>query len=92
MANLYIFPEDTTKNHMTQKAIIDRNLCVGCSVCNSLCPEVFAETKHDPEHNGDFKTFTNDNIDHEQHKDKIDEAIEQCPVRCISWREKTPSP
>jgi len=26
---------------MNKKIVIDKNLCIGCGLCESLCPEVF---------------------------------------------------
>ena len=69
---------------MAQKVFVNRDLCVGCSVCTRECPEVF-DVKQDPEHSGDFKSFTN-NIDHKPLADKIQKAISSCPVHCISWK------
>ena len=72
---------------MARKAFVDRDICVGCSVCSTECSEVFY-VKQDSEHEGAFKSFTNDNVEQEPLTEKIDIAIKMCPVQCISWMEK----
>ena len=72
--------------YMARKAFVDRNTCIGCSVCNHEAPSVFIDIRQDPEHNGDFKSFVDENSDHEAVADKVDEAIAKCPVQCISWK------
>ncbi len=64
---------------MGKKVIIDKDECIGCQSCVELCPEVFefneAEDKAEvilPEGGPE---------------DCIQEAIEVCPVECISWQE-----
>ncbi len=64
---------------MGKKVVIDKGECIGCQSCVELCPEVFgfneAEDKAEvilPEGGPE---------------DCIQEAIEVCPVECISWQE-----
>jgi len=57
------------------KPVIDQELCVGCGVCESIYPEVFK--LHD---DGKAHVIKEDNIDEQ----KLQEAIDQCPVQCIS--------
>lgn len=73
---------------MTKKAFVDRNICIGCTVCTTACPSVFT-VKEDSNFDKDFKSFTDDTVDQESIADKVDEAISSCPVQCISWREKS---
>lgn len=70
---------------MSKKVFVDKDVCIGCSVCNRDCPEVF-DVKQDPAHNGDFKSFPNNEIDHMKFADKINKAIEGCPAGAISWK------
>ena len=72
---------------MVKKAFVDKNICIGCTVCTSACPSVFT-VKEDPDFENDFKSCTDDSIDQEPITDKVEEAISSCPVQCISWREK----
>lgn len=62
---------------MAKKVHISEDECIGCGSCEAICPEVF-------------------NLDAKQGKatvikpeggpeDMIEEAIEACPVSCISW-------
>lgn len=72
---------------MARKVFVDRENCIGCSACSNVCPEVFV-VKEDPEHEGAFKCFSNDNVDQEKIAGKVQEAIDMCPVQAIAWKEK----
>jgi ferredoxin len=58
---------------------IDQDECSGCETCVELCPDVF-EFDEDAQ-----KAFVKD--DYEDDEDCIQEAIESCPVECISWED-----
>jgi ferredoxin len=58
--------------------IVDKDTCTGCGACTDLCPEVF-ELGTD-----DIAKVTNPQGAAE---DKIQEAIDGCPVEAISWKE-----
>ena len=72
---------------MVRKAFVDREICIGCNVCSNESPEVFV-VKEDPEHENSFKSFTNDDVEQEPISNKVQKAIDMCPVQCISWKEK----
>ncbi|HIK00164.1 TPA: ferredoxin [archaeon] len=74
---------------MVRKAYVDKEICIGCSLCNTICPEVFLESKQNSEYGGDFKSDTVNTVNHEEVTDKVDDAIQQCPVQCISWRDES---
>ena len=74
---------------MTRKAFVDREVCIGCNVCAIECAVVFT-VKEDPEHDNSFKSFTNDKAEQEPIAEKIQTAIDMCPVQCISWKQKQP--
>lgn len=69
-----------------RKAFVDRNVCIGCNVCANECPEVFT-VKEDPAHANAYKSFPDDNADQKPVEDKVQKAIEMCPVQCISWKQ-----
>jgi len=58
------------------KIIIDEDLCVGCGMCASLCPEVFTLE------NGKSKLKEGANL--EKNEECIKKAVENCPVDAIS--------
>jgi len=54
--------------------------CIACGNCGQVCPEVFR---------------LNESLGHSEvinpygaAEDKIQEAIDQCPVQCIHWQEE----
>lgn len=56
------------------KVVVHQDVCIGCGLCESLCPEVFrmnddnvAEVHHQPE------TVT----------DNVQEEVDSCPVSAI---------
>jgi ferredoxin len=59
---------------------IDQDECSGCETCVELCPDVF-EFDEDTQ-----KAFVKE--DYEDGEDCIQEAIESCPVECISWEDE----
>jgi len=57
---------------------IDKNICLGCGACESICPKVFEiddETQ---------KAEVKADADLEKNEDCISEAIKSCPVEAIS--------
>ena len=61
------------------KASVDEDLCTGCGLCEDTCPEVF-----EMEDGADTAVVIKENGGPE---DLIQEAIDTCPVQCISWEE-----
>ncbi|MHB1452389.1 MAG: ferredoxin [Saccharofermentanales bacterium] len=59
------------------KAFVDRDACIGCGICESVCPEVF---QMDDE--GKAKVIVEEVP--EQAKACTAEAEESCPVTAIS--------
>jgi len=58
------------------KPKVDKNLCIGCGACVSICPKVFKLNK-------DNKSEVL-KADYEANKDCIKQAIDNCPVCAIS--------
>jgi ferredoxin len=54
---------------------VNREKCIGCGICQSLCPEVF-------ELEGG-KAKVKNNVDVKKYKDCIKEAKESCPMQAI---------
>ncbi len=62
------------------KLVIDLDECIGDGICEAICPEVF-ELRDDG-----LAYVINENPAADL-KEKIDKAIEECPVMCIRWEE-----
>lgn len=58
------------------KATVDKELCIGCGICESICPRVFFM-------DGDGKANTKTHPLAAEHKDCAQDAEEQCPVGAI---------
>lgn len=56
---------------------VDQAECVGCGACTEIAPSVFRM-------NDDDKSEVYGNVT-DENKDEVQEAIDTCPVSCISW-------
>ncbi len=61
---------------MAKKVTIDADECIGCQTCVELCPEVFS-FNDDTEKAEVRETMTGAEA-------CIDEAVDACPVNCIT--------
>ena len=59
------------------KVVLDQEECIGCESCVEICPEVFAFDA-DAEKAYVIKPEGGP-------EEEIQEAIDSCPVECISW-------
>ena len=59
---------------------VDLNTCIGCGTCTSMCPNTFAIGDDGKSH------VSNPTGESEE---QIQQAIDACPVRAISWEEAT---
>lgn len=55
---------------------INKEKCIGCGLCASLCPEVFELSE-------EGKAKVKEGADFEKNKECIKEAKESCPVEAI---------
>ncbi len=62
---------------MGSEPYVDQELCIGCGLCVSIAPEVFRLNE-----SGVSEVYANDLGERE----KVQQAIDSCPVSCISWR------
>ncbi|EDS78424.1 ferredoxin [Clostridium novyi A str. 4552] len=62
------------------KADVDNDLCIGCGLCPSICPEVFDMGDDGKAH------VTVDEVE-EASKDSASEARQSCPVEAITVEE-----
>lgn len=64
---------------MGKKPVVDEDICISCGLCAEIAPNTF-ELDED-----DISQVIDPQGDPE---DKIEEAIESCPVEAISWEEE----
>ena len=64
---------------MAKKVVIDTDECVACGTCVEICPEVF-----EMEDGADTATVL---LETGGPEEAIQEAIDSCPVQCISLEE-----
>lgn len=64
---------------MSKKVVLDQEECIGCESCVEICPEVFAFDA-DTEKAYVIKPEGGP-------EDDIQEAMDSCPVECITWEE-----
>ena len=57
------------------EAKVDQNVCIGCTLCATVCPEVF-------EMNAENKAEANSELT-EAFMDRVNEATDGCPVSAI---------
>lgn len=56
---------------------VNKDVCIGCGTCVSVCPEVFELDKNN-------KSQVKKNADLEKNDGCIKDSIDQCPVSAIS--------
>lgn len=61
-----------------RKPAIEMGDCVLCEICAEVCPQVFSLNDMGYVDISDQKQYP---------EDCVDEAIRNCPARCISWEE-----
>jgi ferredoxin len=64
---------------MAKSPYVDQESCTGCETCIDLCPGVFRLTDDMTAEAFDPAGAT---------EEEIQEAIDSCPVECISWVEE----
>jgi len=62
---------------MSREVYVDQDACIGCGLCASVVPEVFRLND-----DGVSEVYDLDGADEE----RIQEAVDSCPVNCIHWR------
>ena len=65
---------------MGKKPVVDQDNCISCGLCISTCPTVFHFNR-----SGKSEVYDSTGASEEQ----IQQAIDGCPVQCISWEKHT---
>lgn len=63
---------------MPKKPMVNQDDCISCGLCAEICPEVFRLNDKDIS-----EVYNPAGAP----QDKIQEAIDSCPVECIHWEE-----
>jgi len=63
---------------MAKIPFVEQEECTGCGLCEEVCPEVFQMNEDDVSEVHDAEGAS---------EDKIQEAIDGCPVECIHWED-----
>ena len=64
---------------MSRGVYVDEEECIGCGLCSEIAPEVF---QLNDEGVSEVVDPTSDT------EDRIQEAIDECPVECIHWEDE----
>jgi len=71
---------------MARVPVVDQEACIGCEACVQVCPEVFQmEGEDHDDHGHDHKSVVYDPFGAPE--EKIEEAMDNCPVACIYWQD-----
>jgi len=63
---------------MSKIPVVSQDECISCALCAEICPEVFRLNDKDLSEVYDPQGAS---------EEKIQEAIDSCPVQCIHWKE-----
>lgn len=61
---------------MSKKPVVDQDVCISCRLCVETAPEVFQMDDNDLAEVYDASGAP---------EERIQEAIDGCPVNCINW-------
>lgn len=64
---------------MAKIPYVDQEECTGCGLCEDTCPGVFRLNE-----DGVAEVYNPEGASEEE----IQEAIDNCPVECIHWKEE----
>lgn len=71
---------------MPRIPIVDQEACIGCEACVQICPEVFRMEEPGGEgHHHEHKSVVYNPFGAPEAK--IEQAMDSCPVACITWED-----
>jgi len=71
---------------MARVPVVDKDACIGCEACVQICPEVFRmEGEDHGDHGHDHKSVVYNPAGAPE--EKIEQAMDNCPVACIYWQD-----
>ena len=79
ITNRIVKTKDLPKDKLLTKASINKNACIGCGICANTYPQAF-------EMQGQ-KAVLVESDPSSLDKDKIEEAVDACPVNAIEYQE-----
>lgn len=68
---------------MAKKLVVDTQACIGAGPCAFVNPEVFELVDTDD----GIKAIIKEGVNLDDYTEKIEEAIEACPVDAIKWED-----
>jgi len=63
---------------MSKKVIVDKDLCIGCSLCTAVCPDAFVMNDE-----GKSEVILADGVVPAEAEASIEDAAAQCPALAI---------
>lgn len=70
---------------MPRIPVVDQEACIGCEACTLICPEVFRMEEAGGEDHHEHKSVVYNPVG--APVEKIEQAMDSCPVACIHWQE-----
>lgn len=79
---------DNNQDSQQKEVEVNQNVCIGCGLCVSLCPNVFKldEVSYKSEVIGKCESTMSEGDKSTVSEASCQNAIDSCPVAAISWK------